>query len=115
MASEEWAGQKFPRCKLLLRDDRFAGCGRPVKRRRGKELCALYRHYNFCSNLAQIRVEHVLSGGKRSRIVSDELRNRKSGFANTVMELACGLHNFRGHHQWRHEPSPCKQRRLLTF
>jgi len=106
VAAEEWAGRKFPRGKLLLGDGGFAGyrpsgttlC-RPVKRRRGEELSVFHREYNLCLNRARVTVEHVLSGVKRSRIVSDELRNRKRGFADTVMELACGLHNFRTHHR----------------
>ena len=106
VAAEEWAGRKFPRGKLLLGDGGFAGYApagttlcRPVKRRRGEELGAFHQQYNLCLNRARVTVEHVLSGVKRSRIVSDEFRNRKEGFSDTVMELACGLHNFRTHHR----------------
>lgn len=106
VAEEEWAGRKFPRGKLLLGDGGFAGYQpqgtdlyRPVKRRRGEELSTFHRDYNLCLNRARVTVEHVLSGVKRSRIVSDEFRNRKEGFIDTVMELACGLHNFRTHHR----------------
>lgn len=106
VAVEEWAGRKFPRGKLLLGDGGFAGyqpvgttlC-RPVKRRRGEELSAFHREYNLGLNRARVTVEHALSGVKRCRIVSDEFRNRKLGFVDTVMELACGLHNFRTHHR----------------
>ena len=106
VAEEEWAGRKFPRGKLLLGDGGFAGyqptgttlC-RPVKRPRGAELSPFLQKYNRCLSRARVTVEHVLSGVKRSRIVSDEFRNRKAGFADTVMELACGLHNFRTHHR----------------
>ena len=92
--------------KLLLGDGGFAGyrpegatlC-RPVKQRRGEKLCALHRRHNLSLSRARVTVEHVLSGVKRSRIVSDEFRNRKRGFVDTVMELACGLHNFRTHHR----------------
>ena len=106
VAAQEWAGRKFPRGKLLLGDGGFAGwqpdggplC-RPVKRRRDEELSPFHQHYNLVLNRARVTVEHVLSGVKRSRIVSDEFRNRKAGFADTVMELACGRHNFRTHHR----------------
>ena len=106
VAAEEWAGRKFPRGKLLLGDGGFAGyqptgttlC-RPVKRRRGEELSPFHKKYNQCLSRARVTVEHVLSGVKRSRIVSDEFRNRKAGFADTVMELACGRHNVRTHHR----------------
>lgn len=106
VAEEEWAGRKYPRGKLLLGDGGFAGyqpkgtalC-RPVRQSRGQKLCALHRRFNLLLSRARVRVEHVLSGVKRSRIVSDEFRNRKEGFADTVMELACGLHNFRTHNR----------------
>ena len=43
----------------------------------------------------RVRVEHALSGVKRSRIVKDILRNTKDNFSDLVMEIACGLHNLR--------------------
>ena len=106
VAVEEWAKGKFPRGKLLLGDGGFTGyqpqgavlC-RPVKRPRGEDLSAFHQEYNLGLNRARVPVEHVLSGVKRSRIVSDEFRNRKPGFVDTVTELACGLHNFRTHHR----------------
>ena len=42
-----------------------------------------------------MRVEHALSGVKRSRSVKDVLRNTKEGIADLVMLIACGLHNLR--------------------
>jgi hypothetical protein len=41
----------------------------------------------------RVKVEHAISGIKRSRTVKDILRNTKNGFSNLV--IACGLHNFR--------------------
>ncbi len=32
---------------------------------------------------------------KRCRIIKDRLRCHKFGFEDLIMELACGLHNFR--------------------
>ena len=43
----------------------------------------------------RVRVEHAISGIKRSRIVKDVLRNTKDNFSDLVMVLACGLHNLR--------------------
>ena len=43
----------------------------------------------------RILVEHVISGVKRCRIVHDVFRNTKAQFDDLVMEIACGLHNFR--------------------
>jgi hypothetical protein len=47
----------------------------------------------------RIRVEHTLAGVKRSRSVRDVLRNTKDGFADLLMVIACGLHNWRVHHR----------------
>jgi len=43
----------------------------------------------------RVRVEHAISGVKRSRAVKDVLRNTKDGFSDLVMVIACGLHNLR--------------------
>jgi hypothetical protein len=43
----------------------------------------------------RVKVEHAISGVKRSRIVKDVLRNTKDGFSDLVMVIACCLHNLR--------------------
>jgi hypothetical protein len=48
-------------------------------------------------------VEHVISGIKRCRIVKDIFRNTRAGFEDMVMEIACGLHNFRQKYRSRSE------------
>ena len=47
--------------------------------------------------IARIRilVEHVIAGVKRYRIVHDVFRKTTAHFDDLVMEIACGLHNFR--------------------
>jgi len=47
----------------------------------------------------RVKVEHAISGIKRSRIVKDIFRNIKDGFSDLVMVIACGLHNFRVDHR----------------
>jgi hypothetical protein len=44
---------------------------------------------------ARVEVEHVISGVKRCRSVKDILRLTKKGISDSVMEIACGLHNCR--------------------
>jgi hypothetical protein len=39
----------------------------------------------------------VIAGVKRCRIVKAVFRNTKENYAATVIELACGLHNFRSY------------------
>jgi DDE superfamily endonuclease len=43
----------------------------------------------------RIRIEHVIGGVKRYRIVKDNIRLLKDGLRDAVMETCCGLHNFR--------------------
>jgi hypothetical protein len=43
----------------------------------------------------RIAVEHSIGGVKVFAIVRDIFRNLKTGFADVVMETACGLHNLR--------------------
>ena len=42
-----------------------------------------------------MRVEHAIAGVKISRIAKDQFRNTTEGLSDTVMEIACGLHNLR--------------------
>jgi DDE superfamily endonuclease len=50
---------------------------------------------NHLISSVRIIVENVLAGVKRGRIVKDVLRLTTAGIADTVMEIACGLHNLR--------------------
>jgi len=43
----------------------------------------------------RIGVENTIAGVKRCRIVKDIFRNTKDGFSDSVMEVACALHNLR--------------------
>jgi len=51
----------------------------------------------------RISVENTIAGVKRCRIVKDVFRNTKDGFSDSVMEVACALHNLRV--EYRH-PKP---------
>ena len=44
---------------------------------------------------ARVVGENVMAGVKRCRMVKDVLRLTTEGIADLVMEIACGLHNFR--------------------
>ena len=69
----------------------------PTKKPKGQPLSVEAKHLNVLLASARIVVEHVLAGVKRCRIVKDTLRNTKPGFSDTVMEIACALHNLRTH------------------
>lgn len=61
----------------------------------------------------RVVVENVIAGIKRCRIVKDILRLTTPGSSDQVLEIACGLHNFRT--QWRHPLPQCDLRTLLTL
>lgn len=67
----------------------------PKKKPRQGQLAVEDKFLNKIFSAVRIQVEHVIGGVKRCRIVKDTFRNTKEGFADLVMEVACGLHNFR--------------------
>jgi hypothetical protein len=100
------SGVEFPSGSTLLQDTGFQGYEppgavvlQPKKKPRGKELTPADRFVNQVISKTRIIVEHVISGIKRSRIVKDVFRNTRDNYDDLVMEIACGLHNFRSRHR----------------
>jgi DDE superfamily endonuclease len=50
---------------------------------------------NTLVSSVRVVVEHTIAGVKRCRMVKDVLRLTTEGISDLVMEVACGLHNFR--------------------
>lgn len=67
----------------------------PKKKPKGKELTEEEKSENKSISSIRVLIEHIIGGVKRCRIVKDIFRNTKAYFADQVMEVACGLHNFR--------------------
>lgn len=67
----------------------------PEKKPKGKELTNDQKQKNRIISSFRVLVEHAICGVKRCRIVKDRLRCHKFEFEDLIMELACGLHNFR--------------------
>ena len=67
----------------------------PKKKPKGKELTPEDKAENKLISSMRILIEQIIAGGKRCRIVKDVFRNTTLSFADQVMEIACGLHNFR--------------------
>lgn len=67
----------------------------PVKQSKYKKLTEEEKQENKMKSGKRVAVEHAISGIKRCRIVKDKFRYRRYGYDDLVMELACGLHNFR--------------------
>ena len=67
----------------------------PKKKPKGQELTTEEKAENKLLASLRVLVEHIIASVKRCRIVKDVFRNTKPFFADQVMEIACGLHNFR--------------------
>lgn len=100
---------RLPKDSVLLADLGFQGLqvrgaqlAQAVKKPKGRPLSSALQLFNRIIARARVHVEHVISGIKRCRIVSDTFRHRKAGFDDLVMEAACGLHNFREAHRREH-------------
>lgn len=96
------ANLTFPDEIALAQDTGFLGyeppnvrvC-QPKKKPKGKPLSSADKARNRLVAQLRVRVEHVIAGVKRSRIVKDLFRNTKANYDDLVMEVACGLHNLR--------------------
>lgn len=92
----------FPPGSVVLQDTGFQGHGppdiavkQPTKKPRHGDLTSEQKAQNREISRHRIGVEHSIGGIKISRITREELRNRRTGFADRVMVLAAGLHNQR--------------------
>lgn len=92
----------FPAGITLWQDTGFLGhkpknvtVKMPTKKPKGKNLSEQQKQENREISSFRILVEHAIGGVKRCRIVKDRFRCYKNGFDDTVMLIACGLHNFR--------------------
>lgn len=96
------ADYTLPDGSTLYQDTGFQGFDlenvtilQPKKKPRNAELSEWDKVLNRALSSVRIRIEHIISGVKRYRIVKDKIRNFKAGFRDLVMETCCGLHNFR--------------------
>lgn len=92
----------FPPNSTIYQDSGFQGYEpegtiiyQPKKKPRGGELGAGEKALNSIISSTRVVVEPVISGIKRCHIVKDVFRNTKEQFGDIVIEIACGLHNFR--------------------
>lgn len=92
----------LPRDSTVLGDLGFLGLlllgaklAIPCKKKRGIPLTDTQKQQNRTFSSLRVKTEHAIRGIKISRIVSDTYRNYRQNFEDTVMEIACGLHNFR--------------------
>ena len=100
IADEE--GYQFPSGSQLWQDTGFQGykpegveIHQPKKKPRGGELSEPEKASNKLISKVRVNVEHQISGIKRCKIVVHKFRNQLDHYADEIMEIACGLHNFR--------------------
>jgi|SRR5262249_43896324 len=67
----------------------------PTKKPRGKELTPEQKAGNREMARRRVCIEHVNSSVKRCRMLKETIQMWKDGIRDTVMEIGCGLHNFR--------------------
>jgi len=108
------SGYNLPEGSVLLQDTGFQGFAaegvfiiQPKKKPKGGELNEEEKESNRAVSKLRIRIEHVISGVKRYRIVQEKCRNWLKGFTDKTIEIACGLHNFRlNFRPWKAMESP---------
>lgn len=80
----------------------------PHKKPPKRELPFSQQLYNHLLSPLRVVIEHAHSGIKRLRMVGDTIRLRGEGVRDTVMVVACGLHNLRvtsPHRAYAHSPA----------
>ena len=92
----------LPAGRRVLQDLGFLACTldrveliMPTKKPRGRALTRAQTAANRRIARRRVRIAHVNSSVKRSRIAHDTNRLRKAGVRDLVMEVCCALHNFR--------------------
>ena len=96
----------FPQGSKLWKDTGFQGYEpqgvetlQPKKKPRNGELNQAEKERNREISQQRVEIEHQIGGIKRCNIVVHPLRTRTDHFTDTVMEVACGLHNLRLSHR----------------
>ncbi|NEP84982.1 MAG: transposase [Okeania sp. SIO3B3] len=92
----------LPKGSILLQDTGFQGFNlqdisivQPKKKPRGGKLTEEEKLTNREISKVRVRIEHIIRSVKIYGIVKDKFRNWLKGFKDQVMEIACGLHNFK--------------------
>ncbi len=67
----------------------------PLKKPKGKELTQEQKQANKDKAAVRVVVEHAIGRVKICRIVKDKIRLWKPQLKDKIMQLCCGLHNFR--------------------
>lgn len=74
---------------------------KPYKNTKLKPLTAQQKLENKVISGKRVSVEQAISGVKRLRVVADKIRTYCREFRNSVMKIACAIHNLRVKSQMR--------------
>lgn len=98
----EEEGWTFSKGIIVHEDSGFQGheqagvvIRRPVKKPRGRQLTKKQKASNRAKARKRVKVEHSIAYVKIYRIVKDGIRIRKNNAKDKMMEIACGLANFK--------------------
>ena len=87
--------------------DRDVEILQPMKKPRGRFLTPFEKLVNRIISSSRVYIEHVIGSVKRWRCVHDICRLRFDGMADFLMEICCGLHNFKVRQlPWTQMPEP---------
>ena len=87
----------------------------PHKKPPKRELTFSQQIYNQLLSPLRVVIEHAHSGIKRLRMVADTVRLRGEWRRDTVMVVACGLHNLRVRSPLRSYSAPVPAKFLRSF
>lgn len=97
--TEEW---KLPKDIIVHEDSGFEGhqqkgiiINRPIKKPKGRELTKKQKNTNKRKASKRVLVEHSIGHVKIYRIVKDTIRLWKAETKDIVMEICCGLSNWK--------------------
>lgn len=71
----------------------------PIKKPRHRGLSEVDKRYNRLLASVRVKVEHVMAGLKRIRIVKEKIRLHGEQIRDSVMLIVCGLHNLKIAHR----------------
>jgi hypothetical protein len=98
----DYSDYPLPADSELLQDRGFLGftldgvpMHQPIKTPRGGTLTPEQKAHNQALSKRRVRIEHINSSVKRCRMVKDAIRLWRGVIRDLVIDVACGLHNFR--------------------
>lgn len=96
------SGYHLPAGSILYQDSGFQGFSlpqvtivQPKKKPRGRALTDEEKAENRRISSIRVCIEHCIASIKRYRMVADRIRIHCPQIRDTIMEICCGLHNFR--------------------